>query len=103
MVWAPWARRVLQTVKVVILFGDLADLLESKLDEIAKEIPSLYPIEVIRQGRMEDAVLEASRIAAPGDVVLLAPGGTSFDAFTDFSQRGEVFRDLVNEIAAGSN
>ena len=73
------------------------------LDEIAKEIPSLNPIEVIRQDRMEDAVLEASRIAAPGDVVLLAPGGTSFDAFTDFSQRGEVFRDLVNEIAASSN
>lgn len=103
MVWELWARRVLQTVKAVVLFGDLADLLESKLDEIAKEIPSLYPIEVICQGRMEDAVLEASRIAAPGDVVLLAPGGTSFDAFTDFSQRGEVFRDLVNEIAAGSN
>jgi len=102
MVWDKWARRVLEKVKAVILFGDLADLMESKLDEISAEISPPHPIKIIRQDRMEIAVLEASRIAVPGDIVLLAPGGTSFDAFTDFSQRGEVFRDLVNDIATGS-
>jgi UDP-N-acetylmuramoylalanine--D-glutamate ligase len=76
--------------------------MESKLDEISAEISPPHPIKIIRQDRMEIAVLEASRIAVPGDIVLLAPGGTSFDAFTDFSQRGEVFRDLVNDIATGS-
>jgi len=28
-------------------------------------------------------------------VVLLSPGGTSFDAFADFEARGQAFRDLV--------
>jgi UDP-N-acetylmuramoylalanine-D-glutamate ligase len=28
-------------------------------------------------------------------VVLLAPGGTSFDEFVDFEERGEHFRELV--------
>ena len=30
-----------------------------------------------------------------GDVVLLSPGGTSYDAYLDFTERGEHFRRLV--------
>jgi UDP-N-acetylmuramoylalanine--D-glutamate ligase len=32
-------------------------------------------------------------------VVLLAPGGTSFDAFVDFAARGESFRRVVGDLA----
>jgi UDP-N-acetylmuramoylalanine--D-glutamate ligase len=45
---------------------------------------------------MTEAVELARETAVAGDVVLLAPGGTSFDAFKDFAERGEVFRELVN-------
>ena len=38
---------------------------------------------------MDNAVQEAARIAESGDVVLLSPGGTSFDAYRDFAERGE--------------
>jgi UDP-N-acetylmuramoylalanine--D-glutamate ligase len=31
-------------------------------------------------------------------VVLLSPGGTSFDAYKDFAARGEHFRSLVNGL-----
>ena len=31
-----------------------------------------------------------------GDVVLLSPGGTSYDAFKDFAERGDGFRGYVN-------
>jgi UDP-N-acetylmuramoylalanine--D-glutamate ligase len=30
--------------------------------------------------------------------VLLSPGGTSFDAFRDFEERGENFRKIVKEL-----
>jgi len=46
---------------------------------------------------MEEAVLAAAFAAESGDVVLLAPGCTSFDMFSDYQARGDAFRDLVNE------
>ena len=52
-----------------------------------------------RVGTLEEAVIASSDIAEPGDVVLLAPGGTSFDSFVDFEARGEAFRKLVFDLA----
>jgi UDP-N-acetylmuramoylalanine--D-glutamate ligase len=47
---------------------------------------------------LEGAVKRAAEVAEPGDVVLLSPGGTSFDAYQDFQARGEDFRRLVNAL-----
>ena len=47
---------------------------------------------------LEHAVEAAVGIAQPGDVVLLSPGGTSFDAYRDFEERGEHFRQLVEAL-----
>jgi UDP-N-acetylmuramoylalanine--D-glutamate ligase len=53
---------------------------------------------VTRVGTLEEAVEEAARVARPGDVVLLSPGGTSFDAFADFVERGDRFQELVRAL-----
>jgi UDP-N-acetylmuramoylalanine--D-glutamate ligase len=47
---------------------------------------------------LDEAVAAAAKIAQPGDVVLLSPGGTSYDAYTDFVERGEHFRRLVEAL-----
>jgi UDP-N-acetylmuramoylalanine--D-glutamate ligase len=47
---------------------------------------------------LEEAVTTAARLTKPGDVVLLSPGGTSFDAFQDFAERGERFKALVRSL-----
>ncbi len=44
---------------------------------------------------MDDAVADAAMALQPGDVVLLSPAGTSFDAYPNFEARGEAFRRLV--------
>lgn len=49
---------------------------------------------------MREAVDIAREIAEEGDVVLLAPGCTSFDMFRDYQARGAAFRDLVRESVA---
>jgi len=45
-----------------------------------------------------EAVEEAARKAAPGDVVLLSPACSSFDQFRDYKHRGEVFRQAVKNL-----
>jgi UDP-N-acetylmuramoylalanine--D-glutamate ligase len=44
---------------------------------------------------MEEAVAIATRVATPGDTVLLAPGCASFDMFDDYAARGDAFASAV--------
>ncbi|MBI5948049.1 MAG: UDP-N-acetylmuramoyl-L-alanine--D-glutamate ligase [Chloroflexi bacterium] len=44
---------------------------------------------------LDQAVAEAAGAVRAGDVVLLSPAGTSFDAYPNFEARGRAFRDLV--------
>ena len=95
MVWDEWAHRVSERVRHVVLFGELAPDLAQHLERhcSAPQPPSLTQVE-----SLADAVEAAARVARPGDVVLLAPGGTSYDAFKDFEERGECFRELVKAL-----
>lgn len=47
--------------------------------------------------KLAAAVSEAKKIAQPGDVVLLSPGGTSLDEFKNFEERGRAFVELVKK------
>ncbi len=44
---------------------------------------------------LAEAVAAARRLAPRGSVVLLSPGTSSFDQFSGYEQRGDVFRELV--------
>lgn len=45
---------------------------------------------------MKDAVLEVMKSVSSGDVVLLSPGGASFDEFESYAARGQIFKELVS-------
>jgi UDP-N-acetylmuramoylalanine--D-glutamate ligase len=59
-------------------------------------------IETVRVGPLADAVEAASRVAQQGDVVLLSPACTSFDAYPNFEARGVDFRALVSRLPQGA-
>lgn len=48
---------------------------------------------------LSEAVRRALDHALPGDVIMLSPACASFDQFRDFEQRGEAFRQLVEELS----
>jgi UDP-N-acetylmuramoylalanine--D-glutamate ligase len=89
MVWGEWTRQVARRVKHVVLFGELAPMLAQRLGD---------SVPVTRVDTLVEAVSVAQSQACEGDVVLLSPGGTSFDSYSDFVERGEHFRLLVNEL-----
>jgi UDP-N-acetylmuramoylalanine--D-glutamate ligase len=87
--WDDFAQLVRQRVERVILFGEAAQ-------KIAAVLGAGKPLAVC--GNLEQAVAAAAQVVKPGDVVLLSPGGTSFDEFKDFEERGECFRRLVMQL-----
>jgi len=71
----------------VICFGGDGNLLASHCR--AANIPAtLAP-------KLSDAVEIARKSAQPTDVVLLSPGCASFDEFSNFEERGNMFKSLV--------
>lgn len=51
-----------------------------------------------KAGSMQDAIRLADSVAVPGDTVLLAPGCASFDMFSSYGERGDVFAAQVHAL-----
>jgi UDP-N-acetylmuramoylalanine--D-glutamate ligase len=49
---------------------------------------------------MQEAVETAAAIALPGETVLLSPACASFDMFSGYAERGNVFEAAVMELAS---
>jgi UDP-N-acetylmuramoylalanine--D-glutamate ligase len=92
----PWDDMILlalQKTRHIIAFGRDGDIV---VNTVKKHTGGTE--RVTRVQTLEEAVQQAAAIAQSGDVVLLSPGGTSYDAYLDFAQRGEHFRSLVNGL-----
>ena len=98
--WDEMARLTLQKARRLVLFGEAAPIIEKAIRVSSFEFRVSRDLEelVHRCQTLDEAVEVAAREAQPGDVVLLSPGGTSFDAFSDFAERGERFRELVKAL-----
>lgn len=92
--WDDLAALIHQRVDHVVLFGEAAEKIEKAVAGSGSRPQTLTRCETLEQ-----AVLQAAEVAEAGDVVLLSPGGTSYDAFKDFAERGERFREWVLKLS----
>jgi UDP-N-acetylmuramoylalanine--D-glutamate ligase len=92
--WKNLAALVHERVEHVVLFGEAAPLIEAALGPTSGKTRTQA-----RCAGLREAVHRAAQVAEPGSVVLLSPGGTSFDEFTDFAERGERFKTWVQELS----
>lgn len=77
---------VSERVKCLILLGESQD----KMASVFSEHTAIEKVD-----SMEAAVNTAASLAKQGETVLLSPACTSFDAFRDYQDRGNVFKAAV--------
>lgn len=79
-----------------MLTGESADEIMQALNEYDKFESSGLKTFICRG--FEEAVRKAHSIASEGDTVILSPACTSFDAFDNFEERGNAFKNIVNSF-----
>jgi len=90
-------------VKMIVLVGQMAERMEKSLIKAEKNLAELgekrsYKLKILRCKSFEEAVQKAKQDAVKGDCVILSPAAASFDAFKNYRERGERFRELVNKF-----
>ena len=91
--YEPLARALEEKGRAAVLIGEAAE-------RIAETIGGRLPVS--RVGSIDEAVLEAFRLALPGDAVLLSPACSSFDMFQSYADRGRKFAAAVEKLVARS-
>jgi UDP-N-acetylmuramoylalanine--D-glutamate ligase len=100
--WGEFASEATRRVRHLVTFGEAGPMIARVVGKAQRNGGAGEQgskLEGITQVRtMEEAVEAAARLVQSGDVVLLSPGGTSFDAFQDFAERGDRFKELVRSL-----
>lgn len=74
---------------LVVTFGEIAG-------QLAETIADATPCEQVVT--LDEAVAKARELAPHGSVILLSPGTSSFDQYAGYEQRGDHFRQLVQQL-----
>lgn len=81
----------LMKLKGIIAFGQTADKILLAAREAGINL-------IKRVDNVEEAVIAAYDMSAPGDVILLSPACASWDQFKTFEQRGDMFVESVHKL-----
>lgn len=87
------AAEILNKAKALILSGEAKEQIYT-----AMQNAGCGDFKIIIRDDFTEAVTAAYDIAESGDIVLLSPACTSFDAFKNFEERGKKFKEIVNRF-----
>jgi UDP-N-acetylmuramoylalanine--D-glutamate ligase len=91
--WEPLQRLLPATCKEVICFGADGRKILMHLTEGAVAPPGAPAFSIC--AGVDEAVRQARARGKRGDIVLLSPGCASYDAYPNYTKRGEHFKELV--------
>ncbi len=95
--YTPLAKPILEKVSKLILFGQTKDkIYDAVMEEKRKQGNTNLQIYVMDD--LESAIDVANKVSIPGEVVLFSPASASFDMFKNAYQRGDIFKNYVNNI-----
>jgi len=77
-------------VKAVVCYGETKD----KIEEFCNRIN----VSVTKVDNLEEATKFAYNISEEGDTILLSPAHASWDQFKSFEERGEKFKEIINNL-----
>ena len=83
-----------QRMRAVIATGASANEIEAAFSGVCP---------VVKANTMKDAVAQAQSMASSGDVVVLSPGCTSYDWYSNYGERGDDFMKIVRELLEDSH
>ena len=94
--YEPLAKPILDKVSTLILIGQTAekifDAVKNEADKQNKKI------DIYMCDSLEQTIDIAKKSAKKGEIILFSPASASFDMFKNFADRGEKFKNLVNNI-----
>lgn len=77
-------------VKDVVCFGETKDKIEAFCNKIN--------VSVTKVENLEEATKLAYNISEKGDTILLSPACASWDQFNSFEERGNKFKEIINDL-----
>ena len=89
---------IIDNVKVLILIGATSKSIEDAVISECKKRNIDIPLKIHHAKTYPEAVGFAKDAAKENDVVLLSPASTSFDMFSNFEERGNLFKSIVNSL-----
>ena len=94
--YEPIAKPIVENVKGLILIGGTAEKIYNVVEKESKRQGKNLDIYMCNE--FKQTVKIANEIAKRGQIVLFSPASASFDLFKNFAERGEKFKELVNNL-----
>ncbi len=87
---------VADCVKFLVVLGQTGPAIKAATEKALAQRGESLPI--VSCNTFEEAVKTAHKAAVEGDYVILSPASASFDMFKNFEERGNVFKEIVNNL-----
>lgn len=89
---------VVDHVKTLVLMGQTKEKIKEATIAAIERRAEEIELPVYEAQSLEEAVNIANKQAKEGDIVFFSPASASFDMFKNFVERGEKFKEIVNNL-----